>query len=450
MERERQLQAHRNSEAPKLVLVGGNYRTMNIDVRERLSLCKVDVPYALRSLRSIDGVNEVVFLSTCNRVEIYAVLNGTDAMALIEFLCCQHRMPRERLISGLYVADDKGACAHLFRVAAGLDSMVIGEPQILRQIKDAYELAMRLKCCGSILSRLFMRAINVGKRVRTETRISEGATSIPHAAVHVAKRIYGNFGGATLLLIGVGEMGLLTLRLFKKNGIGKVVVANRTIERALDLAGQSGAVAISLDELPSWLPGADIIVSCTGSPNFVLSQNMLAEALSRRTQNSKQMLVIDLAVPRDVEPSAAQLNGLKLLNIDDLTDIAEEYRKLRQHEAQAAEAIVQREVEAFWRWWLAKRVEPIVVNMFKAAEQVRLKTLSEFMGRLSPRGDDEIKVVDMLTKRLMKRLLHPLIERLRATAADEGKIKAIEACVELLSAMSNLSGDRNEHIEVGE
>lgn len=448
MNNERHLSS-RNGMGIKLALVGGNYRTMGIDLRERLSLCKVDVPYALRSLCSVEGISEVVFLSTCNRVEIYAVLEGADETALIEFLCQQHHVPKEKLISGLYVATDKGVCAHLFRVAAGLDSMVIGEPQILKQIKDAYELAMRLKCCGAILSQLFMHALSVGKRVRTETRISAGATSIPHAAVRAAREEHGDFSSATLLLIGVGEMGLLTLRLFKKCGIGKIVIANRTLERAQDVAARFGAIAIPLDELPSWLPNADIVISCTGSSSFVLSHDMVERALQRRSKSSKRLLIIDLAVPRDVEPSVAQLDGLKLINIDSLTDIAEEYRKLRKHEAQLAEAIVQREVESFWRWWRSKQIEPIVVNVLQAAEQVRLKTLSEFMGKLSARSVNESETLNILTRRLIKRLLHPLIERLRMMVATVDEERAVDACVELLKAMGSLNGSK-EHSEVGE
>lgn len=438
-----------NGSGVRLMLVGGNYRTMGIDMRERLSLCKVDAPYALCSLRSIEGISEVVFLSTCNRVEVYTALEGADETALIDFLCQQHRIPKEKLVSGLYVATDKGVCAHLFRVAAGLDSMVIGEPQILKQIKDAYELARRLRCCGTILSQLFMRALSVGKRVRTETRISEGAISIPHAAVRAAKEEHGDFGSATLLLIGVGEMGLLTLRLFKKCGIGKIVVANRTLERAQDVAARFGAIAISLDELPSWLPNADIIISCTGSASFVLSRDMVERALQSRSESSKRLLIIDLAVPRDVEPSVAQLDGLKLINIDSLTDIAEGYRKLRKHEAQLAEAIVQREVESFWRWWRSKQIEPIVVNMLQAAEQVRLKTLSEFMGKLSARNASESETLNILTRRLVKRLLHPLIERLRMMVATADGERAVNACVELLKAMGGLNGSK-DHLEVGE
>lgn len=440
-----QMSARHNGMGIRLVLVGGNYRTMGIDVRERLSLCKVDVPHALRSLRSIEGINEVVLLSTCNRAEIYAAVEGTDPAVLVEFLCQQHHTPREKLVSGLYVASDKGVCAHLFHVAAGLDSMIIGEPQILKQIKDAYELAMRMKCCGAILSQLFMHALSVGKKVRTETRISEGATSIPHAAVQMAKQEYGDFGDATLLLIGLGEMGLLTLRLFKKCGVGKIVIANRTLKRASDVAAQFGAIAIPLDELPCWLPSADIVISCTGSPSFVLSRDVVTRALVSRKRGSKKLLIIDLAVPRDVEPSVAELGGLKLFNIDCLASIADEYRKLRQHEAQLAEAIVQREVEAFWRWWRSKQVEPAIVSMLRAAERVRSKTLSEFMGKLSVRGVDGIETVDMLTRRLVKRLLHPLIERLKTLAMDEDEVRVIDACAELLSAMDGLESGCKEH-----
>lgn len=430
----------------RLILVGGNYRTMVIEERERLSLCKADVPYTLHSLRSIDGLNEVVFLSTCNRAEIYAVVNGTDEFAIIEFLHRQHNIPRRKLQSSLYVATDKGACTHLFRVAAGLDSMIVGEPQILKQVKEAYELAMRLKCCGVKLSQLFMRALSVGKRVRTETRICDGSISIPHAAIHMAERILGKFDNLTLLLIGAGEMGMLTLRLFKKRGIGKVVIANRTVERAEQLAAQFDAVAISLDELQRWLPLADIVVSCTDSPNHVLISETVSDALEKRTGSSERLLIIDLAVPRDIDPDVGRLPKVKLLNIDELVEISEEYRKLREQEAMRAEAIIHEEAEEFWKWWRAKQIEPLIVKVLVAAEKMRAATLNKFAGKLASCGDKERKAIDLLTRRLMKRLLHPLIEHIRMLAANGDNGVEAEACIKLLQRIS----DWQSRKEVGE
>lgn len=415
----------------RLLLVGGNYRTMGIGVRERLSLCKVDVPNALLSLRSIAGVSEVVFLSTCNRAEIYAITDRPCELELIEFLHRQHKLPKHELQKGLYVATDKGACAHLFRVASGLDSMVLGEPQILSQIKSAYELAMKLKCCGKMLSHLFMRALKVGKRVRTETNISTGAVSIPHAAVKLAWQICGGFSGKKLLLIGVGEIGVLTLRLFKKHGIDQIVIANRTPENAQQLANQFGATAIGLPELQEHLRDSDIVISCTASPSYLLTHQMVSKALSERNTKN-EMLIIDLAMPRDVEPSVAGLKGLKLFNIDELVNIADEYRRLRQDEAKRAEAIVTEEVNAFWKCWRSKWAEQLVVSLLNSAEAVRMRTLEEFSGKLATCDDGERKAIDMLTRRLIKRLLHPLIKALKEMPSDTDDQMAFDAVVKLL------------------
>ncbi|MFA4015419.1 MAG: hypothetical protein RUDDFDWM_000502 [Candidatus Fervidibacterota bacterium] len=420
-----------NGAYKRLLLVGGNYRTMGIDVRERLSLCKVDVPNALLSLRSISGVSEVVFLSTCNRAEIYAVTDRACELELIEFLHRQHKLPRQELQKGLYVATDKGACTHLFRVAAGLDSMVLGEPQILGQIKNAYELAMRLKCCGKMLSHLFMRALKVGKRVRTETNISAGAVSIPHVAVKLAWQICGGFTDKKLLLIGVGEIGVLTLRLFKKHGVNQIVIANRTLEHAQQLAKQFGAVAIGLSELQEYLKDSDIVISCTASPSYLLTHQMISKALSERNAKDK-MLIIDLAIPRDVEPSVAELEGLKLFNIDELADIADEYHRLRQDEAKRAEAIVTEEVNAFWRCWRSRWAEQLVVNLLNSAESVRIRTLREFSGKLATCDDGERKAIDMLTKRLVKRVLHPLIKKLKEMPNEIDDQMAFDTIVRLL------------------
>ena len=285
-----------------------------------------------------------------------------------------------------------------------------------------------------MLSQLFRHAIRVGKRVRTETRISEGAISIPHAAVHFAERTLDNLSNCNVLLIGIGEMGMLTLKLLRKRGATKIVIANRSFERARALADEFGARAVSLSELSTCIANADVVISCTAAPNHVIDYDTIQQVMSMRSE--RPLLIIDLAVPRDVAPEVGKLRNVTLVNVDGLEVVVQQHRQQRQWEARRAEGIVTEEVEAFWRWWRARRVEPIIVGLLQRAEQIPRRTLSEFNGRFEQLSERDRELLEMLTRRLTKRLLHPTLEQIKQFASEVEDADLIELCARLLGAKS--------------
>ena len=353
----------------KIVLVGLNHKAAPVEVRERLAFTDAELPSALKALS--EYVVEGAILSTCNRTEAYAVANLSSAGAevLKRFLSEYHDVPVGQFEPYLYVYSGQDAIRHLFRVASGIDSMVLGEPQILGQVKDAFEQADANGSIGRILSALFRHAIAVGKKTRTETDISKNAASISYAAVELAKKIFGDLTRCTVLIVGAGEVGKLTARTLLDNSAGALLVANRTYSRALDLANRFNGKAVEFSSLREAIASSDIVISSTGGSQYIVTAEMVKYALQQR--RNRPMFLIDIAVPRDIDPQVDKLENAFLYNIDDLQAVREANLREREKEARKAESIVDAETAKFLHWWSTLDVVPTIAALCDKLEDIR-------------------------------------------------------------------------------
>ncbi|OGW60977.1 MAG: glutamyl-tRNA reductase [Nitrospirae bacterium RBG_16_64_22] len=410
-----------------VIVMGVSYKTAPVEVRERLAVSQRSLADALEGLRGLSGSDEVAFLSTCNRVEVVARPGGSGERSadpfiadVREFLSRHHGIPREVLDPVLYVHAGRDAVRHLFRVASSLDSMVLGEPQVLGQFKSAFEAAMEAGTTGPVLNRLFQKAIQVAKRVRTETRIAENAVSVSYAAVELAKQIFDDLGQKEVLLIGAGEMGELAARHLVAAGAKKVLVASRTIERAAGLADELGGRAISFEEFPGALREADIAISCTDAPRTIIH----AETVQRimRERKGRPIFFIDIAVPRDIDADVGDLENVYLYNIDDLQAVVDQNLDNRRMEAERAEAIVAQEADAFLDRSRGLSAVPTVTALSEKAEAVRRAELEKTFARLNGIDEKGRQAIDALTQAIVRKILHPAIVAIKAEAGvSEGE-----------------------------
>lgn len=395
-----------------ILLVGMNHRTAPVEVRERLAFANGRLEPALRTLVGWPGVAEGVILSTCNRVEVVACGNDPALLAveLPRFLAHEHGVDPALLAGRLYTYRGRDAVRHVFRVAASLDSMVVGEPQILGQVKSQYAAAAAVGASGRILHRCFHRSFAVAKRIRTETAIAEKAVSIGSVAVELAQEIFDVLGDKTALLIGAGAMGEVTARQLLAQGVGSLLVANRTWERALDVAGTLGGLPVPFDRLVRYLPLADLVIGAVGGPSYVIGPAAVRDAL--RERRGKPIFLIDLAVPRSIDPAVHQLDGAYVYDIDDLESVIAEHRDARAAEAARAEAIVNSEVESFWRWLEGLEVVPTVVALREKVEAIRQQELARVLagGSWDPA---QRELLERLTRGICNKILHAPLTVLR-------------------------------------
>src|SRR5579859_3045694 len=330
-----------------LVVLGLNHETAPVELRERLAFPAETLPEALGRLTALPGVPEGMILSTCNRVEVYAAVGTAEAglAAMTEWLTATHGVERSDLEGKLYSHAGTKALRDLFRVVSSLDSLVIGEPQIVAQVKEAYQTAAAQRAAAGTLNRVLHKALQVSKRVRSETAIAAHAVSVSSAAVELARKIFGDLEGKTVILVGAGEMGELAARHLKKHGASEILVANRTWERAVELAAGFAGTPVQLEKLSTWLAAADVAICAAAAPGFLVTRAMMAEAI--RARRHRPILLIDIAVPRVVEPSAGTLGDVFLYAIDDLRGVVDANRSERLKEAGKAEAIVEAEAAEF-------------------------------------------------------------------------------------------------------
>lgn len=409
-----------------LVVVGINHRSAPVEVREKVVFDSTLLPHALQSLAA-DGARENVIVSTCNRTELYCVAdNATD---LGRWLAEYHRLPAG-LENCLYLHQDDHAVAHAFAVAAGLDSMVLGEPQILGQLKDAYRTAQDHGTAGPMLNRLFQATFSVAKRVRTETRIGANAVSVAYAAVSLARQIFAGFQSHTALLVGAGETIALAARHLHSQGLKRMIIANRSLDRAQSLASEFNASAITLDALPSHLAEADILISSTASPQPVILTADVAAALDSRRH--KPMFMVDIAVPRDIEPGVGDFEDVYLYSIDDLQQFVNQNLKAREDEAREARILIEEEVARFMASLRGQQVVPTIRELRTTAEKVRADTLEQAMKLLaagrSP-SDALAYLADTLTHRLVHAPTHALREA--GAAGDDALVHAARRLFQL-------------------
>jgi len=390
----------------ELIVIGLNHKTAPIEIRERLAFPEEVIEKALCQIKSLPSLKENMILSTCNRVEIYGAVRETEKaiLDLKDFLSRYHDLSLNAFEKSLYLFIGEEAVRHIFRVASSLDSMVVGEPQILGQIKSAYNMAAESKTSGLILHRLLHRSFHVAKRVRAETKIGDRAVSVSFVAVELAKKIFGTLEKKIVLLIGAGEMCELAARYLVSGGVEKVLVTNRTYERAVSLAQEFGGDAIPFEEINQGLRRADIVISATDSPQFLIFHDQVAKVIKDRKQ--KPIFFIDIADPRDIEPKVGDIENVYLYNIDDLQKVADENIKDREKEAQKAEAIIQDEVIKFVRWYQSLEITPTIVSLRKKFEEIRKKELEKTLSLHPNLSDKEKQSLEALTSAIINKILH--------------------------------------------
>lgn len=362
-------------------------------------------------------------LSTCNRVETYAVAEDVEGArrSVVEFLAERHALPREAFEPALYLLTGDQAIRHVFRVASSLDAMVVGEAQILGQVKAAYGVALGQDATGVILNNLMETAFHVAKRIRTETGIGASAVSIPTAAIELAKKIFGDLKGRAVMLIGAGKMSELSARHLLADGVGAVIVANRNFDRAVELAERFKGRPVRYDAAKADMVQADIIISSTGAPHQILSKADLEQIIVQR--RNRPIFLIDIAVPRDIDPAANEIDNVYLYDIDDLEGVVQANLRERLLEAERAEALIDREVSKFARWLGSLTVVPTIVAMRKKMESIRLEELRKVLAKMPDLTPEERQAVSSLTSAIVNKILHdPMTELRRQSALEDGHL----------------------------
>jgi len=396
-------------------LIGVNHRTAPVEVRERLAIPERGIPEALQELMQLPGVGEAMLLSTCNRVEVLA--QTTNGSADLRQFFRQHFSVETQLYEPhMYEYREHDAVRHVFRVAASLDSMIVGEPQILGQLKEAYATARAAGAVQSYLDLLLTRAFAVAKRVRTETEVGSSSVSVASAAVELAAKIFGSLERKQVCLVGAGKMSELAARHLIARGAGPIFVANRTYERACELASRFEGQAIRFDELYAHCEQADIVITSTGSPVAIFRREHGEKFLTKR--KNRPMFFIDIAVPRDVDPGMNKLDGIFVYDIDDLQDVVATHVSSRKQEAQAAEKIIEAEVERFQARLQSLHVVPTIVSLQDHFETIRQAELDRVRGRLGQLSAEQEEAVEALSRGIVNKILHTPITRLKSAAAD--------------------------------
>lgn len=423
------------------ILLGLNHETAPVELREKLAFHPSVLPDAsiqLAKSGDLDSqIEEAVILSTCNRVEIYAVVKNVQAgiQQIEDFVSKFKETPLEDFEHYLYILEDAEVVQHLFSVASGLKSMILGEAQIQGQLKDAFESARKFKTVGPLLSTLFRNALTVGKRVRTETALSEHSASVSHAAVALVKKSFGGLSGLNILVIGMGKMSLMAVKALVKGGANHVSVINRTEEKVKDVAAQFNLKFFGFDKLQDCLKSADVVISSTGAPHIVLSKPIVQEAMTERS--TRPLLLVDMAVPRDVDPEVSNIDLVKLYNIDHLKSELDSNGGKRCAEITKAKNIIEQEMVDFAAWRQSLEVTPVITDLRSFADDIQEQEVERALRRLhSELPDHDVQVVHELAQRIVNKMLHQPIVRLRSEAA-EGNGQSYTAAVRNLFGLSD-------------
>jgi glutamyl-tRNA reductase len=414
-----------------LLALGVSHHTASLALREQLALTEGRAAGILNALVSEEPISEAVALSTCNRTELYLV--ATDSVeaetAGLGVLAREAGIPPTELLGPLYSQRGADAARHLYRVTSGLDSMIIGEAEIQGQVKRAYELALVEGATGPILNRMFRGALAAGKRARTETAVGEKGVSIPSVAVELAQRNLGDLSARRVLLIGAGETSELTARALAARGSDAVFIANRGYNRAISLAERFGGNAVRIDELPTQLASADIVVSTTNSPHHLIERSELEQIMSQR--DGRPLLLIDLAVPRDIDPACREIEGVRLYDVDEVQAIVERNASGREAEARRASGILDSELSRFERWLGAQEVMPTVTALRERADAIVSQVISENATRWESLSATDRERVELLARAVANRLLHEPTVRLKGAADREDAYLQVSALREL-------------------
>jgi len=420
----------------RFACIGINYKETSVESRERFAVARDDMQSFLQALCGESAIQEAFVLSTCNRTEIYVV--AAQAAGQAEIRDAVHRVSTEERgnslahVPGAYLLWGTEAILHLFMVASSLDSMVVGEPQILGQVKDAWREAQEADVAGAFMHRVVNRALKTAKRVRTETEIASGAVSVSFVAVQLARRIFADIAGCSVLVLGAGEMAELTALHLHENGVSSVSVANRNLPRARELADRYGWKAETLEKVPELLVDADIVVASTGSPRPVLGAGAVKAALASR--HYRPLFLVDIALPRDIEAAAGDLDGVYLYNVDDLEEMASQNRVERQQEMEAALQVVHGEVESFTRWLSTFSVTPTIAALRKKLMDIRADETTRSQGILKTLTPEQLNGVERMTMSMVNKILHGPASAMKNGAESGGAeemVSAIEEAFEL-------------------
>jgi glutamyl-tRNA reductase len=402
-----------------ICLVGVNHRTAPVAIREKVAIRAGRLNEALQLLRS--HVSPGLILSTCNRTEVYTATSGASyaEAAILAFLRTHLDAPEATLLKHTYVLNDKAACEHLFRTACGLDSMIVGEYEVLGQVRQSLEAADKSRMVNLPLRHLFQRAIRIGRRVREETEISKNALSVSSVAVDLATEVIGDLTSCKMLVIGAGEAGRVAAKAAKDRGVSRITVVSRTKERASKLATALGGQPVSMDRLVEELDSCSLVMACADAPHYLLDIPQIETVMKRRP--GLPLVIIDIAVPRNVAPAVSQIKNVFLHNIDALSLVAEQNRKQREGETQRVAEIITAEMTEFSTWWQTFEVRPVVRALMKKAEEVRYSQLNKTLKRLRPLSDEERDSLEAMTKSIVTKLLQDPINYLKTNANNNGQ-----------------------------
>jgi glutamyl-tRNA reductase len=409
----------------RVLIVGLNHKTAEVEVREKLAFDGPKLEQGLVRLRELPSVKEAVVLSTCNRVEMYTnVKDPAKASEEIKaFISDFHGIRPELLEGALYFHTDMDAVKHAFRVASSLDSMVVGEPQILGQLKDAFEFSLQKKTTGVLLNKLLKKSISVAKRVRTETRIAENAVSISFAAVELAKKIFTEIHERSVMLLGAGEMAELAAKHLLNSGVQELLVANRTYERGCDLAREMGGKAVQYETFLDEMNHTDIVICSTGAPTYVVVKDQMHDVMKARKQ--KPVFIIDISVPRNIDPAINDMPNVYLYDVDDLQGVVDENVLERKKEADKAEGIVEEEIETFLRWQSSLDAVPAIVALREKAEGIKQMELEKLIRKNPEMSEAERKALEQLASSITNKLIHPPTAALKEDTEDKDVLIAL-------------------------
>lgn len=422
----------------KVFVVGLNHRIADVEVREKLAFHGPKLAEGLLRFRGLPSIQEAIILSTCNRVELYANVNEIEkaAEATKAFLSEFHHINRSSLENALYIYDDIHAVKHIFRVASSLDSMVVGEPQILGQLKDAFDLALSKKTTGILLNKLMKKAISVAKRVRTETKIAENAVSISFAAVELAKKIFTDLSKRVCMLLGAGEMAELAAKHLISTGVKEVLVSNRTHERACDLAKELNGRPVKFDTFIQEMVHTDIVICSTGAPHYILTKPQMQKVMKERKQ--RRVFIIDISVPRNIDPGINDLDNVYLYNVDDLQGVVDANMCERRQEAEKAEKIIGEELETFLKWQASLDSVPTIIALRERAEEIKREELDKLFHKIQGIGEKEKEAIEYMATAIMNKLIHP------PTAALKEDSENKEVLVAAIRKLYGIDGEKHE------
>lgn len=432
-----------------VLLAGVNHRTAPVEVREKLALSGAALNRAYDDLKNWSDIEGATILATCNRSEIYATTRDIQRGRLVlnQFVEKVSGMDYGILKKYIYQPNCYDAILHLFRVTSGLDSMIMGESQIMAQVKEAYQTSVEAGATDGILNTLFQRAIYVGKKVRTETCIDRHPVSVSYAAVDLAREKLKTLQGKTVLVVGAGEMSELTTRYLLMNGIESVIVSNRSYDKAVSMANDLNGRAVRFDELPGELVNADIVISCTAANHYVIREDNCHAPLCAR--QGKDIIMIDIAVPRDIDPILRNIDGVHLYDIDDLQNVVDANHQERMKAATEAEQIVLEELEKFNQWLAGLYVVPVITALKQQGERVKEQEVKKALNRLGAISDHDRKVIITMAHTIVNQILHnPVVNLKEMAASNQGHLYA-EVTRKLFELQVDMGDESNEQLEIG-